>query len=167
MGYVAITSAEIAVGQPVQNPTFVNIKGDLDYFKTTTDSLSTALQNPEPLTFDMHGDWWLQALTAAAQAYKRVWTNISLSGGTLWVPSMGSAGTTEVDILYKRGGGAYTSIFSTKPSVVWNAGSQTSANGVLTSTPLSLLSGDFLRLDVTQAQTGSKEFHALLAYSFT
>lgn len=169
MAYLALTTAEIAIGGPVQNPTLTTIKGDLDYFKTTTDSLNSALQNPEPLTFDLHGNWWIDPVQTGI-AYKRIWTSISLTGGILWVPKQGTAGTFTADVLYKRGAGAYTSIFSVQPSVAYNAAApdhQASTNGALTSTPLLLLSGDFLRVDISTAQTGSNEFHVLLPYTFT
>lgn len=82
--------------------------------------------------------------------------NLTVLAGRLLIKTAGSSGSTEIDILYKRGVSAFTSIFSTKPSVTSASGNYAiSTNGVLTVT--SLLAGDILRMDITTTQGGEPE----------
>lgn len=80
--------------------------------------------------------------------------SLTVLAGRLLIKTAGTSGTTEIDFLYKRGASAFTSIFSTKPSVAFGAGDYAvSTNGILSVT--SLLAGDILRMDITTTQSGA------------
>lgn len=82
--------------------------------------------------------------------------DLTVLAGRLLIKTAGSSGSTEIDILYKRGASAFTSIFSTKPSVTSASGDYAiSTNAVISTT--SLLAGDILRMDITTTQGGTPE----------
>lgn len=169
MAFQAITTQEIATGGPIQNPTLAKIQNDLSLHDSEITTLQASILNPEPLTFEMKGGYWTFSLPLTGQAYKRVWANITLSGGFVWIPKAGTAGTTQIDVQYQPFGGSFSTIFSTKPSAAFGSGDGfISSNGVLTGgVPLAITSGGIIRIDVVTAQTGSPEFHILLPYTFT
>jgi hypothetical protein len=89
----------------------------------------------------------------------------------------GSGGTTTLDVLRATSsGGAFTTIFSTKPAIASSAGNNayiaTGGSGsgltapVLTGTTFNLSAGDALRLDFTGKQTGSPENCGLILYTY-
>lgn len=175
MSYTALTSAQIATGQPTSQDIFNTIKTDLDYFNTSVNTLNTFNSNPAPITFVMKGaDLFAAAyntnnsnVTLTGIAYTRVWYNITLSGARLWVITQGSSGTFQVDCQRQvNGSGAFSSIFSTKPSVAFNAAAPNlSTNAVLSTT--ALLSGDVLRFDIVMMQLGAPEIQLILPFTGT
>jgi hypothetical protein len=81
----------------------------------------------------------------------------------LFVPTAGSAGTLEIDIEYKDGAAAWQSIFSTKPSILYSAGSlASSTNGVVDTLYDELDTGFMLRMNIDQYQTNLEGFYAML-----
>jgi hypothetical protein len=87
----------------------------------------------------------------------------------------GSGGTTTLDVLRATAsGGAFSTIFSTKPAIASTAGAsayiRTGGSGtgltapVLTSTPFDIDAGHAIRLDFTGKQTGSPENCGLILY---
>jgi hypothetical protein len=109
------------------------------------------------LNYAVSGPYYQQALPKTGMSYQRLDFPVTLTSVYLFVVNAGSSGTLEVDVQYKRGGGAFTSIFGTKPSVAFGAGDYAvSSNAVLTTT--ALLTNDILRLDITGAQIGNTGF---------
>lgn len=166
MSYSAITTQEINVGGPVQNPTLAKIQQNEDYFNTQIAALSSSINNPKPIKFVIKGDGQGYATPLLGFAYERVWANMTLTAGQIWIPVAGGSGTVQVDVQYKRGvGGTWASIFSTKPSSPWTDGDgKVTTNGVLSVT--SLLAGDFLRLDISSVQASCKEFQVELPFIY-
>jgi len=119
-----------------------------------------------PIFFPVEGPYAGQA-PLDQLGFWRVPFNITVLAGRLWVLKAGSGGTTEIDLLFKRGAAAFTSIFSSKPGIIFSAGDlQVSSNGVLSTS--SLLAGDFVRMDLTAAQTGNPSgFQGILEFSKT
>lgn len=174
MSYTAITTQEIQVGGPVQNPTLAKIQANEDYFNTQILALSSSQNSPKPIKFVVKGDGQAYVMPYQGFAYDRMWANITLTGALIWVPVAGTSGTIQVDVLFKRGAGSWTSIFSTKPAVPSSAGdgvlSSTGAGctpAVLWASPPNLLAGDFLRLDINTIQTGCHEFQVELPFTYT
>jgi len=154
MAYVTIPSTIIEAGDPVTQELFTQVKDNLDDLNTRVLALEAGSAVTYPsLSFDIIGPFE-QAVPLLGATYRRIDFNMTVLAGRVSVITAGSSGTTQIDILYKRGAGAFTSIFTTKPSLSSAAGNfSTSTNGVLDS-PVSLLAGDFLRLDVLTTQAG-------------
>jgi hypothetical protein len=97
---------------------------------------------------------------------ERINFDINILSCRLLMGTAGSAGTLSADLQYKRGVGAWTSIFSTPPSIAYTEGDfAISTNQVLSVTQL--LIGDLLRLNISSGQTAGTEFHMLLEFERT
>lgn len=156
MPFTTISSSAIEAGDPVTQDLWSTVKDDLDNHETRILANESALQKFRPIELEIYGVYAAVVPITGAK-YTRINFNTTLTAAVIFIPIAGSAGTTQVDVLYKRGAGAYTSIFSTKPSVAFGAGDNAiSSNAVLSTT--ALLSGDFLRFDVLTAQTGQDYF---------
>jgi hypothetical protein len=165
MAFVPFTSTDIEAGDPVTQDLWGLVSDNFDDHESRIDDLETAVQTYPPIQFKVRGASSLYAPVTGVE-YLRLFGNITLTSGRVFVFTAGSAGTALVDIKYKRGASAFATIFSTPPSVAFGAGDYAlSTNGVLSVT--ALLAGDILRLDVTTAQTDCEEFDAYLTYNVT
>lgn len=101
--------------------------------------------------------------------------NSTLLSASLKQITAGASGNFEVDVKYKRGGGSYTSVFTTKPKIPAAAGNNANSDtgsgataAVIDSTNDELQAGDFLRLDLTIIPGGTPEgFRLKLPYELT
>lgn len=163
MAFSAYTALEITAGKPVKQELWQKASDNFDDHEDRLVSLeATALTLPN-IPFIILGAHYLYgALTGIA--YVRVSYSLTLTSAKLYVPDIGTSGTLTVDVQKSSaGGGAFATIFSTKPSVAVAAGAHgVSTNGVLSTT--ALVAGDILRLDTTVVQTGCDEFHLYLSY---
>lgn len=153
MAYTEIPSSQVQSGEPVKAELAQQIRtNDID-FNTRLSSLETSVLERDPLFYDFVGRYSDFGSSQTGVLYDRITNDMRLTAARLIISTAGTAGTTEVDVLYKRGAGAWTSIFSTKPSVVYTAGDMAvSSNAVISTTDLE--AGDFLRIDITGVQTG-------------
>ena len=165
MPFEVINSSQIETGDPVTAELWSKTKNSLDDHEDRISDLEAGASAREPLAFYVKGNYSsFGAVTGAA--YRRLFANIELTAGRLFVIDAGSAGTLDIDIQYKRGVSAFATIFTTRPSVVYTDGDYyISTNGVLSVT--SLQAGDILRLDIVTSQTGNEEFHVYLPYDVT
>jgi len=164
MAYSTFPSTTIESGKP----------GTTDLWTKTSDnfvnheSRITSLEGGSsvtywPLEFHVAGFYGVQD----ELDFKRVPFDITLLAGRLLIKNAGSGSSTTIDMEYKRGAGAWTTIFTTKPSVTSASGDYAvSTNGVLGVTALQ--SGDLLRLNIDTKQDGSPEgLQAILEFSKT
>jgi len=93
---------------------------------------------------------------------QRITFNITLLAARIFVSTAGTSGNTEIDILFKRGVAAWTSIFTTKPTLAFGAGDDSIGTGVLAVT--SLLAGDLVRMDQTAVQAGGRDIVGILEF---
>lgn len=97
--------------------------------------------------------------------------DIDLLSAQLFIETNGSSsGSLEVDIKFKRGAGAWTSVFQTKPAIPYSAGNDANSDddgtaAVIDSTYDQLLAGDQVRLDITGVPEGSPENFTLKLYA--
>lgn len=152
-----MTTLEIATGQPVSNETATKIKDNfesLDGRVTTLEGGGSTVY--PPVIFRVNGSYGEPgdlAIPANGILKTTLNFNLTVTGVRIIVDQAGVSGTTEIDLKYKRGAGAWTSIFSTKPSVLYSAGDDsTSTNAVLNMSQVDLQAGDILRMDLTSAQ---------------
>ncbi len=163
MSYVAINSTEVLPGKPVKTDLMVKIQGDFSDHESRIAVLETALNSYRPLEFVVQGEYWRYGGAQTEVMIDRLNFNLTLTAARLMIKTAGTSGTTGVDILYKRGAGAWTSIFSTTPSVLYSIGDYgISTNAVISTT--ALLAGDLLRLDIVSVQTLGNGFDVQLEY---
>ena len=168
MAFVPLTSAEISAGEPTKQELFTKIKDneiDLDSRTTTVEGAINAFL---PIDFTLNGDY-SQWGTITGANYERLTFNLTVTGARLLIVDVGTSGSTEVDILFDRGSGfGGNSIFTTRPSVAFGAGSLAlSSNAVLDGTKKLLQAGDLLRFDLTASQTAGKNLILFLEYDKT
>ena len=169
MSFNPLNTAEIAVGEPVKNTTQTKIKDNLDNLNERIESLEGGSSTTYPPiilrvngTYGEHGDLQLPANGILKTTLN---FNITITGARLIIDEAGVSGTTEIDIKYKRGVGAYTSIFTTKPSVGFASGDDsTSSNGILNISEVGLQAGDIIRLDILDAQIRAQGLMIRLDY---
>jgi hypothetical protein len=161
MAFIEITSAEITAGEPTSQALFQKIKDNDDDINSRMGVVELAINTFAPIRFSVTN---YSALTPATEVdIERVHFDMTLLGARLLVVDAGTSGTLEIDIEYKRGGGSWSTIFSTKPSVVYSLGNYAlSTNAVFSVTDL--LSGDLLRLNINTPQVNNRQFILLLEY---
>lgn len=163
MAFNALTSAEITGGKPWKQETCTKVKNNFDDHETRISDLEAALQTYPPMQFKVRGASSLYAPVTGIE-HLRLFNNITLVSGRIFVFVAGASGTVEIDVQYKRGGASFTSIFSVRPSVAFGAGDYAlSSNGVLSVTDLD--AGDILRLDLVTSQTDLEEFDVYLPFN--
>ena len=172
MAFTALSSAEISTGEPVKNSTQTKIKDNFDNLDSRVTSLEGGSNTVyPPIIMRVNGDYGVSGnLTIPATAILKTTMNFNLTvtGVRLVIDQAGTSGTTEIDLKYKRGAGAYTSILSTKPSVLYSAGNDTtSTNTVLNPSQVNLQAGDILSLDLTQAQSKAVGMMVRIDYTKT
>jgi hypothetical protein len=158
MSFTAITTGEIASGEPTSMTTQTKIKDNFDNHESRLQSLESANTGDPPIILRVNGNY---SEAGALNSVLKTTTNLSLNitGVRILIDQAGSAGTTQIDLKRSRAGGAYTTIFTTKPSVSYTAGNDAlSTNAVLDASMQSFIAGDILRLDITGVQTGALSF---------
>lgn len=159
MSYATITPEEIQVGEPTAKPLFDKIKGDLDDHESRLGATEVAATTRPPIEFGVFGV--LQSpLTYDGILITRIDINLTITAVRLLVKLAGSSGTVSVDVEYKRGVGAWTSILTGNVSVAQAAGDYAIASGVLAVTDLE--AGDLIRLNVDSVQVDMEDFSVFL-----
>lgn len=164
MAFSAITSGAITAGQPTTQELFTKIKDNFDNHESRLLDVESAVNSFLPIEFSVYGPYTLNSAPSTGVLYERLSFNFTALAARILIHTAGPSGTLEVDIKLSRSGGAFATIFSTKPSVVYTAGDLAlSTNAVLSTT--SFLAGDILRLDITSNQgVGAEGFTAYLEY---
>lgn len=163
MAFSALNTSEIATGEPVKSEVMTKVKENFDDHESRISTLEASVNSFPPISFVVKGMYSKFGSGQTDVLFDRLNFNITLLAARLVIDKAGTAGTTEVDIYYKRGVGAWTSIFSTKPSVAFGAGDKgISTNAVMSTT--ALLAGDLLRMDITSTQTLGNGFTLFLEY---
>lgn len=153
MAFLTIPSSIIVSGSPVTQDLFGTVKDNFDDHETRILSLEGGGNvSYVPGHWNVQGEYG-QIDTLTGVGLIRIPFNITVLGGRVLVHTAGSSGDTEIDFLYKRGAGAWTSIFSTLPTVNFSAGDYSIGSGVLDETDLQI--GDLLRMDITATQGGN------------
>ena len=144
-------------GQTIDQTWFNSINTEL----VSLDTKHSALVDNGAIVFNCRSA--IEGLAGyTALFHMKLTQDITLLSSLLWIETNGSSGTFEVDLKFKRGAGAWTSVFTVTPKIPFGAGngadSDTGAGAtaaVIDSTYDQLLAGDLLRLDVIQAPGGT------------
>lgn len=159
--FTTITLAQIAAGEPTAQELFTKIKNNDDDFDSRLNVVEGAINTFPPIRFGVIN--YIANLPATEVDVERIPYNITLLSGRILVFDAGSSGTLSVDLEYKRGVGAWTTIFSVTPSVAYTAGNYALSSDGVIAVP-SLLLGDLLRLNINSGQVGNRAFSVLVDY---
>lgn len=159
MAFVALTLAEIAAGEPNKQELWTKLRDNQADF----DSRIAGVENIQqlPIFFRLTGPLDFGALETFIDIH-RINFDMTILAGRLLTITAGGSGSNEIDILFKRGAGAWTSIFATKPVTAFGAGDLALNTGALSVT--SLLTGDLLRMDITAVQADAKSVVGILEF---
>jgi hypothetical protein len=163
MAFTPINSSDVDEASPIKSSTFEQTKTNLDDHESRLLTVEAASSAFPPIVFRVSGGY---AVTTGLLK-TMVGMSIRVTGVRLLIDQRGTAdeSETEIDILRKRGGGSYESLFSTKPKVAALAGDDAiSTNTVLNLSNVELEDLDILRLDITSAQVGGIGFEVRVDY---
>lgn len=159
MSYVTIDPVLIEVGEPTRKELFQGIKDNLDDHETRISTAENAVNVSREISFPISGNYSLNGVRVGAGYYKLI-SDIAVQAVKIHQFKAYTSGTTEFDVLYKRGVGSFTSIFSVRPTVTSaNGDFYTSNNGTIVTQDL--LVDDIIRVDITAVQTGGFETHSI------
>jgi hypothetical protein len=163
VAFLTIPASTIESGDPVTQELFGSVKDNFDDHETRI----LSLEGGGNVSY-VPGHWNVQGNYSVISPVDslgvvRIPFNITVLGGRILILVAGGSGDTEIDFKYKRGAGAWTSIFSSLPTVNFSAGNYAIGSGVLDET--SLLIGDLLRMDITAAQ-GSNPYGLVGIFEF-
>lgn len=165
MSYNAITTTEISTGKPTTSTTALKIKDNFDNHEQRIGALETGgTTTYPPIILRVNGYYAVQGVMTSI--LKTVCNfDLTITGVRLYIDVAGTSASTEVDLKVSHLGGAYTSIFTTKPIVSYTAGNDAiSTNQVLDPTKVNVLSGDIIRLDTTGVQANGRGFMVRIDY---
>ena len=140
---------------------------------STLDDRVDALGSNNALIFNVNGNYGLLGVSGSKDQIlaTEITQSMTLSSAVLKVFTAGSAGSTKIDLQYKRGSGSWTSLLSTAPIVPATAGDYaTSATGsgataaVINASLQSLQPNDLVRLNLHQSQAGNADTFNLIVY---
>lgn len=155
MAYTALTTAEVASGKANSTSTWTKVKDNFTDHEARLLITEAALGALPPICFDVVGVLTPPVSLTQALTY-RLDRNVTFTACRLFVPIAGSAGSVEIDVEYKRGGGSWTSILSTAVSQSYTAGDGATTSGTLTTQTMN--SGDLIRLNINSVQTAMEDF---------
>ncbi len=169
MSFIPLSTAEIATGEPVSNETATKIKDNFNNLDSRTTSLEGggATVYP-PIIMRVNGPYGeLGDLALPAEKILKTTCNFNLTvtGVRILIDKAGISGSTEIDIKYKRGSSAWTSILNVRPTVNFSAGDDsTSVNAELNASEVNLQAGDLIRMDILSAQLRASGMLARIDY---
>lgn len=164
MAYTAITAAEIEAGKPTKQELFQKIKDNDTDFDSRLTTVEAITLTADPIVFEVNGPYNLKGTPQTEVLLERINKAITLLSVRLFVIDAGTAGTLEIDLeKSSAGGGSWTTIFSTRPSLAYTAGDYSlSSNAVLSTT--GFIAGDLLRMNITSVQTSGGNFKVIVDY---
>lgn len=155
MSYTSISASDLTPGKPVKAEVFDLVRTNLDDLDSRVSSVEAATVNIHPLEFNVFGKYHLRDAPQVLPVYVRAAFDLTITGCQILLFDDGTSGTLEIDIQKKSGVGAFTSIFTTKPSIVSGSGDFTlSTNAVLSGSQTSCVAGDIFRLHITSNMAG-------------
>lgn len=165
MAFSAITTAQIAVGEPTAKDLFQKSKDNFDDHESRITTLELSAQSFRPITFEFVG----QSLIGDNQLVERINFGMTILSARIFLIDSGSSGTLTIDIEKStNGGGSWASIFSTLPSIASGAGDYSlSTNQVFSISPTEFDAGDLMRTNVDSIVTGSNLWQAIVEFEVT
>lgn len=158
MAFSAISSAVIAVGSAIKKELWDKVKNNFDDLNSRLNVIeSTSSKIPIIKFYALNAS---DFSTAMGLYYWESNDNFTITSAYVQIFEKGSlTGTFEVDIKKSTtdlNGTSFTTIFTTKPSIAFAsvADYAKSTNQVFDPTKISIVSGNYLRFDITQMPVG-------------
>lgn len=159
MAYTTLNSADLQAGKPFKEDIPQQIKTNEDDLNSRLNSIESGANKVIVLdSIVANSSQYASSSTFTGLIYWKAPSAFTLTTAIVTVLSAGASGTTEVDLLKSSTiGGTFTTVFSTRPSVLFSAGDNTESTNAIFSTT-SVAQGDWLRVDITSFQTVQKKF---------
>ncbi len=151
-----ITSAEIQVGKPNKAGLWTRVKEWIEDLNSRLSAVEAGATSRPVIPFDVIGVLKSGFIQDGVLHY-RLDIAVNLLGLRVLVITAGGSGTLTIDLEYKRGAGAWTSVLTGPVSVDYTAGNLAQEDGDLAVT--SLQAGDILRLNIDSVQDEMVDFH--------
>lgn len=159
MAFTVIQSAIIAAGKAIKQELLTFIKENFDDHESRLIVAEAAIGRLPPICFDVVGAL-NSPLTMDGALIYRVESNLRVTAARLLIKTAGSAGSVTVDVEYKRGAAAWTSILTGTISAAFGSGSNFVTTGTLAFQDM--LAGDLIRLNIDAVQTNMEDFSVYL-----
>jgi hypothetical protein len=159
VSFTTIDPATIAAGQAVKQELLSTVKGDFDDHESRIIVMEASIGRLPPIEFAVVGTLNSPLSITAALAY-RIEANLTITAARLFIKTAGTSGSVSVDVEYKRGAGAWTTILSAPISAGFASGSYYVTSGTLA--VQNFLTGDLLRLNISAVQDGMEDFAVFL-----
>lgn len=151
MAFTVINNSEIEAGDPVTQPLQQKIKDNFDDHEARILANAASAAALQPILFDVGGKYASIGVKSDLLVYRAIF-DFKITAARLTIWTAGTSGSTEVDV--RLDDGTPSTIFSTRPSVAFSAGDlAVSSNAIFITSPLNVLTGEFLILDQTAVQT--------------
>jgi hypothetical protein len=159
MSFDPLNSDEIAAGKPTKQELFTKTKGNFDDHEDRLIVVEGAIGRLPPIEFDVVGVLNSPLTMTAALVY-RIAANLKITAARLLIKTAGASGSVQIDIEYKRGAGAWTSILSSPVSASYALGDYATVSGTLALQDFQ--SGDLLRMNINSVQVNMQDFSVYL-----
>lgn len=161
MAFITISSADILAGEPTKQELFSTIKDNEDDLDSRVTVVEASGNLYRPIEFDVLGLYGDNIVKDGLMT-DLIRFDITILNVLLFIETAGSSGSTTIDVEYKRGVGAFTSVLTSPLSVAFGAGNYAIGTGTLGTT--ALLTGDVLRLNVDAVQMLGQGFKVLIEF---
>lgn len=159
MAFTPITATQIEVGKPVKKELWDATKDSFDNHESRIALTEAAIQKVIVINeMVINAAQYASSTTLEQVAIFRAAFTFDLLSAVLTNIEAGTSGTLEIDILTGPDLTSLTSVFSTKPSILFSAGNYAeSTNAVFSSTTVN--ANDYVQLNITSLQSPQKRFH--------
>ena len=170
MAFTPINSASIEVGDALKKEIFDLVKSNFDDHETRINSVESSANKIDIFKFLLLNGSSFS--TATGIAYYRAEDDFTITKGAIQIFEKGTlTGAVEIDIkksTTNMDNASFTSIFTTKPKITYASAADydESSNQVLNGAMTSILSGDYLRLDITITPTNTGVIPKLFITSY-
>lgn len=170
MAFTPINSTSIEVGDALKKELFDLVKTNLDDHETRINSVEATAKKIDVFKFLLLNGSSFS--TATGIAYYRAEDDFTITKGAIQIFEKGIlTGFVEIDIKKSTtdmDNASFTSIFTTKPKITYASAVdyQESTNQVLNSSMTSIVSGNYLRLDITITPTNTGVIPKLFITSY-
>jgi len=162
MVFDALTTNEIASGEPTKSEIFTKALGNFNDHESRISDLEAFAASAVPLVFNIVG----QGVIGDGKDYIRVPYGITVSGVKLFIKKAGVSGTITVDVQRKVGAGAFSSILNSVVASPYTDGDLfvEPDSGIAIA---SIAAGAFLRIDIDSVQEGATGYDVIIEYEVT
>ena len=165
MVFESVLSSQIEAGKATTKDLFSKIKENEDDLNTRLNTLEGAAGESGAITIvnaSLHTHNFFSSLQAVARYQAREEINLTaVIVSRVGTPSLLNSDKLEIDILKSSTiNGTYSTIMTTKPSLLASSSAASSTNGVFSNNVLA--NGDWVRVDITSMIPSISEVHILL-----